>query len=61
MEEAGNLRQAIEIIHEKHKQFSDEINTYLESHPRDQSEIKRLSGSDISSISYPLFLQVCIY
>ncbi|KAM0953075.1 putative transcription factor C2H2 family [Dioscorea sansibarensis] len=44
MEEAGNLRQAIEIIHEKHKQFSDEINTYLVSHPRDQSEIKRLSG-----------------
>ncbi|KAJ0987534.1 hypothetical protein J5N97_005890 [Dioscorea zingiberensis] len=43
-EETNNLRQAIEVLHEKHNEFANEINSYLENHSRDQSEIKRLSG-----------------
>jgi len=42
---ANNLRQAIDILHQKHKQYADEINSYLDSHSKDQSEIKRISGT----------------
>ncbi|XP_010936987.1 E3 ubiquitin-protein ligase BRE1-like 2 isoform X1 [Elaeis guineensis] len=43
-EVANNMHQAIDIIHQKHKQYADEINKYLERHSSKQSEIKRLSG-----------------
>lgn len=43
-EEANNLREIIEILHLKHKEYADEILTYVSSHLMDQVEIKRLSG-----------------
>lgn len=43
-EEANNLREIIEILHLKHKEYADEIQTYVRSHLMDQAEIKRLSG-----------------
>lgn len=42
---ANNLRRAIDILHQKHKRYADEIKTYLDSYSKDQSEIKRLSGT----------------
>lgn len=41
---ASNMRRSIDILHEKHKQYANEITAYLESHSKDQSEIKRLTG-----------------
>ncbi|ONK75057.1 uncharacterized protein A4U43_C03F12870 [Asparagus officinalis] len=41
---ANNLRQAIDILHQKHRQYVDDINTHLDSNTKDQTEIKRLSG-----------------
>ncbi|XP_058108518.1 E3 ubiquitin-protein ligase BRE1-like 2 isoform X2 [Magnolia sinica] len=43
-EEASNLRRVIDIIHSKHKEYTDEMQKYLESQSTDQSEIKRLAG-----------------
>lgn len=43
-EEAKNLRDVIDILHSKHKDYADQIQTYVSSHSMDQSEIKRLSG-----------------
>ncbi|XP_077240995.1 histone mono-ubiquitination 2 isoform X2 [Tasmannia lanceolata] len=43
-EEANNMRKVIDIIHSKHKEYTDEIQTYPQSHSKDQSEIKRLAG-----------------
>ncbi|KAL2557128.1 E3 ubiquitin-protein ligase [Forsythia ovata] len=43
-EEAGNLREAIDVLHLKHKQYADEIQTCINNHSVDQSEIKRLAG-----------------
>lgn len=43
-EEAKNLRHVIDILHSKHKEYADQIQTYISSHSVDQSEIKRLSG-----------------
>ncbi|KAG1342663.1 putative E3 ubiquitin-protein ligase BRE1-like 2 [Cocos nucifera] len=43
-EVANNMHQAIDILHQKHKQYTHEIDKYLERHSREQSEIKRLSG-----------------
>lgn len=42
-EEANNLREIIEILHLKDKEYADEIQTYVRSHLMDQAEIKRLS------------------
>lgn len=53
-EEANNLREIIEIIHLKHKEYADEIQTYVSGHLKDQAEIKRLSG--LWGISFPIFL-----
>lgn len=40
----NNMRRAIDILHQKHKQYSDEISNCLKNHSNDQSEIMRLSG-----------------
>jgi len=42
---ANNLHWAIDILHQKHKQYADEISSYLDSHSKDQSEIKHISGT----------------
>lgn len=43
-EEAGHLHEAIDVLHLKHKQYADEIQTCINNHSVDQSEIKRLAG-----------------
>ncbi|KAF8403945.1 hypothetical protein HHK36_012052 [Tetracentron sinense] len=43
-EEAENLSKVIDILYLKHKEYADEIQTYIQSHSTDQSEIKRLAG-----------------
>ncbi|XVF04583.1 hypothetical protein REPUB_Repub05bG0096400 [Reevesia pubescens] len=43
-EEAKNLREVIDTLHLKHKEYADRIQTYISSHSTDQSEIKRLQG-----------------
>ncbi|KAJ8635964.1 hypothetical protein MRB53_010231 [Persea americana] len=43
-EEADNLHKVIDILHMKHKEYADEMQKYFESHSRDQSEIKCLTG-----------------
>ncbi|KAK4755918.1 hypothetical protein SAY87_009675 [Trapa incisa] len=43
-EEAKNLREASEIIHRRHKEYSDKIHPYARNHEEDQSEIIRLKG-----------------
>lgn len=55
-EEANNLREIIEILHLKHKEYTDEIQTYVCSHLMDQTEIKRLSG--LLGIFFPHILKL---
>ncbi|PPS04684.1 hypothetical protein GOBAR_AA15980 [Gossypium barbadense] len=43
-EEAKNLREVIDTLHLKHKEYADGIQTYISSHATDQSEVKRLQG-----------------
>ncbi|KAL6000782.1 hypothetical protein ACLOJK_006508 [Asimina triloba] len=43
-EEAKNLHRVIDFIHSKHKEYTDEMQKYLDSQSADQSDIKRLSG-----------------
>lgn len=43
-EEANNLHEVIDILHLKHKEYADEVQTCIGSHSMDQSEIKRLEG-----------------
>ncbi|KAG9459862.1 hypothetical protein H6P81_004370 [Aristolochia fimbriata] len=43
-EEVENLHKVIDALHSKHKMYTDEIQTYIESSSSDQSEIKRLAG-----------------
>ncbi|XP_043691971.1 E3 ubiquitin-protein ligase BRE1-like 2 [Telopea speciosissima] len=43
-EEACNLRKVIDILHLKHREYAHEIQTYVQSHSMDQSEIRRLAG-----------------
>lgn len=43
-EETNNLRAVIDVLHTKHKEYTDQIATYNSSHSTDQSEIKRLAG-----------------
>ncbi|XP_012093331.1 E3 ubiquitin-protein ligase BRE1-like 2 isoform X2 [Jatropha curcas] len=43
-EEAKNLHKVIDVLHLKHKEYTDEIQTYVSTHSTDQSEIKRLAG-----------------
>lgn len=42
-EEVYNLHAAIDILHQKHKIYAEEINSYHDSKSKEQSEIKRLS------------------
>lgn len=43
-EEAKNLHEVIEILHSKHKEYANWIQTYICNHSVDQSEIKRVAG-----------------
>jgi len=43
-DEAKNLREVIDVLHSKHKEYSDEIQTCISNHSTDQSEIKRVAG-----------------
>ncbi|KAK3204941.1 hypothetical protein Dsin_018987 [Dipteronia sinensis] len=43
-EEARNLREVIDILHLKHKEYANGIQTYISNHSADQSEIQRLAG-----------------
>ena len=43
-EEVKNLRDVIDTLHLKHKEYADGIQTYISSHSTDQYEIKCLQG-----------------
>ncbi|KAH9292409.1 hypothetical protein KI387_042399 [Taxus chinensis] len=43
-EEVRNLRVAMDALHLKHKNYANEVRTLRDSHSKDQSEIKRLTG-----------------
>jgi len=43
-EEAKSLREAIDVLHLKHKEYSEDIQIYVRSHSEDASEIKHLEG-----------------
>lgn len=43
-EEAKNLREMIDNLHLKHKEYADGIQAYITRDSVDQSEIKRLAG-----------------
>ncbi|XVF69769.1 hypothetical protein PTKIN_Ptkin11bG0108500 [Pterospermum kingtungense] len=43
-DEAKNLREVIDALHLKHKEYAGHIQTYTSSHSTDQSEIKHLQG-----------------
>ncbi|KAL3828891.1 hypothetical protein ACJIZ3_017693 [Penstemon smallii] len=43
-EEASQLHEVVGVLNIKHKQFADEIQTYIDNHSVDQLEIKRLAG-----------------
>lgn len=45
--EAKNLREAIDVLHLKHKDYATEMQTYIISHSTDRSEIQRLAGLKI--------------
>ncbi|WCJ32437.1 E3 ubiquitin-protein ligase BRE1-like 2 [Euphorbia peplus] len=42
--EVKNLQEAINVLHLKHKEYTDEIQAYMSSHSVDQSEIRCLAG-----------------
>lgn len=43
-EEANNLREFIDLLHLKHKEYADAFQAYNHSHSVNQSEIRRLAG-----------------
>lgn len=43
-EEAKNLHEVMEILHLRHKEYADQIETYISSHSVDQAEIQHLAG-----------------
>lgn len=43
-EEAKNLHEVMEILHLKHKEYADQIETYTSSHSVDQAQIQHLAG-----------------
>lgn len=47
-EEANNLREVIDILHLKHKEYADEVQACIGGHSVDQLDIKRLSGFSYS-------------
>ncbi|PIN10960.1 E3 ubiquitin ligase involved in syntaxin degradation [Handroanthus impetiginosus] len=50
-EEASHLNEMVEVLHSKHKQYADEIQTCIGNHSVDQLEIKRLSGELEESVA----------
>lgn len=46
-EEASHLHEVVDVLHFKHKQYADEIQTCIDNHSVDQLEIKRLAGSGL--------------
>ncbi|KAJ8433792.1 hypothetical protein Cgig2_025955 [Carnegiea gigantea] len=44
IQEAENLNEVLTCIHEKHKEYADRIQNYIQYHSVDQTEIKRLAG-----------------
>ncbi|KAB2628725.1 E3 ubiquitin-protein ligase BRE1-like 2 [Pyrus ussuriensis x Pyrus communis] len=42
--EVKKLREGIDFLHLKHKEYTDVIRTYISSHSRYQSEIRRITG-----------------
>lgn len=54
-EAVNNMHEAVDILNQKHKQYADEMQTYVDKHPTEQSDIKRLSGiqDKISLFSFP--------
>lgn len=49
-EEAIKLREAIGVLHLKHIEYIERIQTYISSHSADETEIKRLAGLWDSSL-----------
>lgn len=43
-EEAHNLREVIDTLNEKHKEYSASIQNYIKEGVQDQSDIKRFAG-----------------
>ncbi|KAL3615914.1 hypothetical protein CASFOL_040208 [Castilleja foliolosa] len=43
-EEASRLHEVVDVLHSKHKQYTDEIQTCINNHSVDQLEIKHLAG-----------------
>lgn len=43
-EEGKTLRGVIDVLHLKHKEYADRIQSYISSHSMDRSEITRLAG-----------------
>ncbi|KAM7273092.1 hypothetical protein ACFE04_027756 [Oxalis oulophora] len=43
-EEAKNLHHAIDVLHSKHKEYTEQTQKYVTNHSGDQTEIKRLAG-----------------
>lgn len=43
-DEAKNLHEVMEILHLKHKEYADQIQTYVSSHSVHQAEIQHLAG-----------------
>lgn len=43
-EEANHLHKVIDVLHLKHKEYADGIQTCIYNNSVDQSEIKRLAG-----------------
>lgn len=50
-EEAIKLREVIDVLHLKHKEYIEKIQTCISSHSFDESEIKRLAGELDESIA----------
>ena len=56
-EEVDNLHKVMDILHLKHKEYADEIQTCIENNSVDQSEIKRLNGM----LNFSTPLPACVF
>lgn len=43
--ESKHLHQMVDVLHSKHKQYADEIQSCIDNHSVDQLEIKRIAGT----------------
>ncbi|GFP96126.1 E3 ubiquitin-protein ligase bre1-like 2 [Phtheirospermum japonicum] len=50
-EEASRLHEVVDVLHFKHKQYADEIQTCINNHSVDQLEIRHLAGELEESIA----------